>query len=57
MLDDGAEDGSDDNEELGGLFKVLKKQKGDGSRADRHNINRRDCNRVHTDDKKGLDEV
>lgn len=52
------EDSDDeDGDDLGGLFKVLKKQKGDGSQADKHIINKADVSRIVTDDKKDFDEV
>uniref|UniRef100_A0A0B7A613 Bms1-type G domain-containing protein n=1 Tax=Arion vulgaris TaxID=1028688 RepID=A0A0B7A613_9EUPU len=56
-VNDNTDEDNDDDEELGGLFKVLKKQRREGAQADKHSINKRDCNRVVTDEKKDLDEL
>ena len=57
MADEAAEEEEDSNDELGGLFKVLKKASGDGSRVDKHAVNMKDCNHLDCDDVVDLDQV
>ena len=43
---DAEEEQEESDDELGGLFKVLKKASGDGSRQDKQAVNKRDCNHL-----------
>ncbi|KAI8796542.1 ribosome biogenesis protein BMS1 [Biomphalaria glabrata] len=47
----------EEDEDLAGLFKVLKKHTKDNSQVDRHEINKLDCNRAENGESLDLDEL
>ncbi|GFS24785.1 ribosome biogenesis protein BMS1 [Elysia marginata] len=49
VADVAAEEEDESDDDLGGLFKVLKKARGDGSQQDKHVINKKDCNHLQSD--------
>lgn len=46
VADVAVEEEGESDDELGGLFKVLKKSGGDSSQQDKHTINKKDCNHL-----------
>ncbi|GFO38107.1 ribosome biogenesis protein bms1 [Plakobranchus ocellatus] len=51
------EEKEDSDDELGGLFKVLKKASGDGSQQDKHAVNKKDCNHINSADSVNMEQL